>query len=296
MSDVTDDITAALARAGTEAALHVRPVDAPGPEVALNADAVSVAASTYKIAVLLELVCQATDGTLSLTTRVRVPADRRSIGPTGISAMLDDVELSLRDLALLMMQVSDNTATDVVQEVVGTGNIADRLAALGLTGTSFPHDCAKLVGDVLDDLGAYPDELTREQLVRALDASPSIAGTTGNVTTPRDMTTLVSAIWRDEAGPAEACEEARRIMGQQYAPHRLSTAYRDGPAISGKTGTFHGGIRNEVGVVDFGDGERYAVAVFLRQHEYDLRDGKADAVIGEVARLAIEHLRAGVAV
>lgn len=115
-------------------------------------------------------------------------------------------------------------------------------------------------------------------------AAPAIVGTV--------LWFDVSAAWRDEAGPAEACEEVRRIMAQQYAPHRLSTAYRDGPAIAGKTGTFHGGIRNEVGVVDFGDGDRYAVAVFLRQHEYDLRDGAADSVIGEVARLAIDHLRA----
>ncbi|TDE13996.1 serine hydrolase [Jiangella asiatica] len=290
MSHVMKEIAAVLGRAGTSAALHARPVDGPG-EVALNADSVSVAASTYKISVLLELACQAAEGTLSLTSRLRVPADRRSLGPTGISAMLDDVELSLRDLALLMMQISDNTATDVVQELVGTDRIAARLAALGLTGTSFPHDCARLVGDVLDDLGAYPDELSRDELRRALDASPSIAGTTGNITTPRDMTTLVSAIWRDEAGPAQACEEVRRVMLQQYAPHRLSTAYRDGPVIAGKTGTFHGGIRNEVGVVDFGGGERYAVAVYLRQHEYDVRDGRADAAIGEVARLAIDHLR-----
>lgn len=292
MTHVMDDIAAALRRAGTDAALHVRPVDGPG-EVALNADAVSVAASTYKIAVLLELACQAAEGTLSLTARQRVPAGRRSLGPTGISAMLDDVDLSLRDLALLMMQVSDNTATDVVQEVVGTDRITERLKGLGLSRTSFPHDCAKLVGDVLDEFGGYPHEMDRAQLRAAVAGSPSIAGTVGNTTTPRDMTTLVSAIWRDEAGPAAACEEVRRIMAQQYAPHRLSTAYRDGPAIAGKTGTFHGGIRNEVGVVDFGGDDRYAVAVYLRQHEYDLRDGAADAVIGEAARLAVDHLRAG---
>jgi beta-lactamase class A len=80
-------------------------------------------------------------------------------------------------------------------------------------------------------------------------------------------------------------------MTRQFAPHRLSTAYPDGPMIAGKTGTFWGGIRNEVGVVDFRDGDRFAVAVFVRQHGYDLRDAKADAVIGEVARLAIDHLR-----
>ena len=64
--------------------------------------------------------------------------------------------------------------------------------------------------------------------------------------------------------------------------------------ISGKTGTFHGGIKNEVGVVDFGEGDAYAVAVFVRQHDVDLRDSAADAVIGTVARIAIDDLRVGV--
>ncbi|TDC10340.1 hypothetical protein E1267_04770 [Nonomuraea longispora] len=77
----------------------------------------------------------------------------------------------------------------------------------------------------------------------------------------------------------------------EYAPHRLSTAYRDGPKIAGKTGTFYGGVRNEVGVVDFGGGEEYAVAIFLRQHDFDLRDARADAAIGAVARLLVDRLR-----
>ena len=289
-ADTVARIRDVLDRAEAGAALHARAVDGPG-EVCLDADAVCVAASTYKVAVLLELGCQMAAGEVDLTSRVRVPGSRRSIGPTGISAMLDDVEVSVRDLALLMMQVSDNTATDVLQELVGTDRITRRIAGLGLARTSFPSDCAALVGDAQEELGGRPDKMGREELRRAVAKSPSIAGRTGNTTTPREMTTMLSMIWRDEAGPPEACEEVRRIMRLQYAPHRLSTAYRDGPDIAGKTGTFYGGIRNEIGIVDFGDDERYAVAVYLRQWEPDLRDGRADAAIGAVARLAVDHLR-----
>ncbi len=105
------------------------------------------------------------------------------------------------------------------------------------------------------------------------------------------MTELLSLIWTDKAADAEACAEVRRVMGLQFAPHRLSSAYVDGPTISGKTGTFLAGVRNEVGVVDFGDEDLYVVAIFLRDKNNYMRNSKVDAAIGKIAALAIDSLR-----
>ena len=200
----------------------------------------------------------------------------------------------MRDLATLMIQVSDNTATDVLHELVGTDAVMARLRALGLTATTIEMDCHHLIAAVVDELGPGIGDLTTDQLDERVATSPSIRAERGNTTTARDMTTLLRLIWRDEAGPMEACAEVRQVLGWQHAPHRLSTAYTDGPRISGKTGTLIGGIRNEVGVVDFGEGEAYAVAVFLRQNTSVLRQPDADRAIGTAARLAIDALREGV--
>lgn len=62
--------------------------------------------------------------------------------------------------------------------------------------------------------------------------------------------------------------------------------------VSGKTGTLPG-IRNEVGVVELGDGARYAVAVFTRHDGARAGLPQADAVIGVAARIAVDALRAG---
>lgn len=303
--DVHRDLRDALEQAGASASLHIRDVDDPTREVGIEPDRICVTASTYKIAVLLEVACQADEGTLALTDRIRIPADEHRHG-NGTSAMRDEIDLSVRDLALLMMQISDNTATDTLQALVTTERITERLAALGLQHTVIRLNCAALIAEMTRDLGGDPDDpgihsdlqggdplgLGHEGIVAALAASPALAGKTGNTSTARDMSELVSLIWRDEAGPAVACAEVRRIMVQQCAPHRLSAAYPDGPLIAGKTGTFWGGIRNEVGVVEFAPDERYAVAVFLRQDGYSLRDSRADAAIGAVARIGIDHLRA----
>src|SRR5205807_3358787 len=104
-----------------------------GREVAYRADEPVVLASVFKVAVLVELYRRAAAGDLDVTERVRVPQATRTVGPTGLSVMRDDVELSLRDLAQLMISISDNTATDVLMTRVGPERIQAAVEAIGLT-------------------------------------------------------------------------------------------------------------------------------------------------------------------
>jgi beta-lactamase class A len=289
--DVIELVRATLDVAGVDGTVHARKIGGP-EEFALAADQPVVSASTFKVFVLLEFACRVAEGTLSATTRIRVTPEERTMGPTGLSVLLDDVEMTARDLAVLMMQISDNTATDVVQRLVGTEAVGRRIASLGLTRSVIEHDCRSLLAMLFDELGGDPKALSGDALAQAVAASPTLRAECGNRTTAREMTTLLDLIWRDEAGPAEACAEVRRVMGMQHAPHRLATAYVDGPVISAKTGTLFGGVRNEVGVIDFGEHQQYAVAVFLQAHSNELRNAVADRAIGDVARIVVDHLRA----
>ncbi len=106
------------------------------------------------------------------------------------------------------------------------------------------------------------------------------------------MTTLLGMIWRNEAATPESCAEIRRSMGLQVWPHRLASGFPyDDVAVSGKTGTLPT-TRNEVGVVEYPDGGRYAIAVFTRSIGTAQNQPRADAAIGSAARIAVEHLRA----
>lgn len=281
-------IAQVLGEAGAEAAWHVIDLGT-GAELGDRSDDPVVTASTYKTAVLLEVARQASAGELSLTDRVRVPADRRTMGPTGLSVMLDDVDISVRDLAFWMMCVSDNTATDVLQELVSTDRINKTLADLGLGGTFLEGDCNHLLTTLVEDAGGIEwinPGLTPEKIAkcRSLNAPQT------NRTTPREAATLLRLIWTDAAGTPEACAEVRRIMALQVWPHRLSSAFGNGVKVSGKTGTLIG-IRNEIGVVEYPDGGQYAAAVFVTTEDLSWHKPEADAVIGKVARLAIDELR-----
>lgn len=288
---MTGGLDAVFADAGATGFLHARDVHT-GAEIGLRADEPVVAASVFKVPVLLEVCRQISAGRLRAQDRIRVPAQPRTYGPTGISALLDDVELSLRDLTTLMIVVSDNAATDVVLELIGLDAVNATLAELELPGTVLVENCRDLIDGALAAIG--PDAVAR---LATGDVDPAVlAGLRAldplrtNRTTARESTELLGRIWRDEAGPAEACAEARRILGRQVWPHRLRSGFPGPVKVSGKTGTLPS-IRNEVGVVEYPDGGTFAVAVFTRASTWDDPQPAIDAAIGTAARIAVEHLR-----
>jgi beta-lactamase class A len=285
---VAEALSETFARAGARGFVHAVDVDT-GREVGLLPDEPVVTASTFKVPVLLELVLQAAEGRVSLSDRIRVPAEGRAPGPTGLSVWQDEVELSLRDLASSMITVSDNCATDVVCEIVGLDRVQARLDAMGLTRTRIPYDCRGIFATAHEDLGGPFDPVgTPEQALaglRLLDPAQTDA------TTPREMSDLLGRIWRDEAGPAQACVEVRRILGLQVWPHRLTAGFPAEVSLAGKTGTLPS-AHNEVAVVTYPDGGRYAVAVFTRSSSYSLRQPLLDRAIGEAGRIAVDALRA----
>lgn len=285
------DLDALFAEAGVTAAFHALDLDS-GREVAHHADDLAVTASVFKLPVLLELCRQHAEGEIDASAPVEVPVEDRAPGPNGLSVMQDPMTMSLRDLAWLMMGISDNAATDVVCAHVGLDKVETLLTRLGLTRTRVGGDCRDLFRTISEDLGIDSIEDLKpswEMLdkLRALDPERCL-----RVTTPREITRLLTLIWNDEAAPPEACAEVRRILGLQVWPHRLASGFADDDAVktSGKTGTLPT-IRNEVGVVEYPDGGRYAVAVFTRSSSLAWKNPAADAVIGRAARLAVDELR-----
>ena len=285
------DLADLFAEAGVTAAFHALDLES-GREVAHRADDLAVTASVFKLPVLIELCRQHAEGEIDAAAPVHVPVEERAPGPFGLSVMQDPMTMTLRDLAWLMMGISDNAATDVVCEHVGLDKVNATLRRLGLTRTRLDGDCRDLFRTIGEDLELDSiDDLTlsREVLekLRAFDPERAL-----QVTTPRDTTRLLQLIWTDEAAPADACAETRRILGLQVWPHRLAAGFADDDEVktSGKTGTLPT-IRNEVGVVEYPDGGRYAVAVFTRSSSLAMKNPAADAVIGRAARLAVDILR-----
>jgi len=89
--------------------------------------------SAIKIPILIELFRQVSAGTLSLDERLAVrSADQ--VGGTGIINWFGDglSLISLRDLAVLMIVLSDNTATNLLIDRVGMPAVNGTMVSLGL--------------------------------------------------------------------------------------------------------------------------------------------------------------------
>lgn len=281
-----------FARAGVTAGFHALDLDT-GAEVGHRPDELEVMASVFKLPVLIALLRAADAGVVDLAEQVTVPVAGRAQGPTGLSVMTDPVTMSLRDLARWMIVVSDNAASDVVLERIGIPAVNLTLKELGCTSTEVVRDVRALFESILEDAAVdsfadLPVTPTREQL----DSLRALRPLETNHTTARDMTHLLRLLWSDQAASPQSCELGRQILRQQVWPHRLASGFpEDDVTTGGKTGTLPR-VRNEVGVVAFPDGSRYAVAVFTTADATTAKNPAADAVIGEAARIAVDVLRA----
>ncbi|MFF9760846.1 MULTISPECIES: serine hydrolase [Streptomyces] len=304
---VEDRIRQVFAEAGARGQVHAVPVRARTPasgegdggpdarEIAVGADDAVVIASLFKILLVLEFARQVVAGQLDPRERVRVTSADR-LGGWGTAGCLDDVELSLRDLAHFAMSVSDNSAADLLLDRVGLDTVRLLAKELGLERTRVVGGPRDLLESMLTEVGArderefavrypaLPDE--RKRRLAVLDPRHTTAST------PREITRLLRLVWTDAAGPPEACALVRDLMGRQVFRHRLVSGFPDDVVVAAKTGTLPG-LHMEAGVARYPDGACYAIAVFARTHDLTASRATVDAAIGRAAGIAAAFLRGG---
>ncbi|GAA2810259.1 serine hydrolase [Kribbella solani] len=289
---VAQDIRAAAAAAGVRIWLHARSLSS-GQEVGVAADEPVVLASVLKIAVAVELARQAARGRIGLDERITLRPAELTPSPSGLGVLSGPVTLPIRDLAVLMLSLSDNAATDVLIARLGAKSLDLLTEELGLTQTAIPEDCAAIIRSVGEDLGlGYTDDESaldgvdpaRLRTLRALDPTRTCRSTA------RETVQLLTAVWRDQVDPPEAAALVRAWMSHQAWEHRLASGFDDEITVVGKTGTLPG-LRNEAGVVTYPDGRDYAVAVFTRDDDFRSRSSARDHFLGRAARMAVEELR-----
>lgn len=92
-------------------------------------------ASVIKVTILIELLARCEEGDFSLSQQIAYDPNDRVEGSGVLQSMHAGVSLTLEDLALLMIVVSDNTASNMLIGLLGCDRINQRLVGLGLTLT-----------------------------------------------------------------------------------------------------------------------------------------------------------------
>ncbi len=244
-----------------------------GEAFTYNADEVFPTASTLKVPLLYALYRLADTGTIDLSERVTLSWSNRVPGSGVLQHMDQGLQPTLRDLAELMIIVSDNWATDLLWNRMTKPAVDTTLAELGLTRTSLPMTIFELFATLAGMEPSAP-ETTYEALNDFLDNGESepdnparVFDARNDTSSPADMVRLLSAIDAGEGLSAPSREAILTIMKHQNFTAIIPSRLPEGEQIetANKTGSLSG-AKNDVGLV-YSPKARYAIAFLSREQD-----------------------------
>ena len=191
-----------------------------GRRFARRADEPFPTASAIKIGILYELFVQVDAGREVLDNPEPLPAASRA-GGSGIINRLHSPVLSLRDHALLMILLSDNTSTNVLIDRLGAEAITARMRALGASSYSLRR--------------------------RMLDTEAAARGDE-NVASASDLVVVMDAIRTGRGLQPASQAEAIRIL-REYGATSVRAGVPSGVPVATKPGGLEG-VQTEVSWVD----------------------------------------------
>jgi beta-lactamase class A len=230
---------------------------ATGYTSGVNATASLPAASTIKIPVMVEVFRQMADGTIDLNTKMHLLARDRDWGSGDLAGGRVGETKSVEQLLWLMINDSDNTATNMLIRRVGRQHVNRTMSELGLRTTR--------LGDYIRTAG--------ERIRYTLRSSP------------RDMVKLLDLMARDHLVDEWSSREMLAILTGQTHNTLLPQPLPRELKIAHKTGSLHDTL-NDVGIVYLSD-EPYIIAVMTTRLQ-SLSIGRR--FIRKVSKMAYEHL------
>ena len=251
-----------------------------GEEIAVNADLSFPTASVIKTAVMVEAWHQASEGALSMDATITL-RDADKVGGSGVlSGMSDGLTLKVRDLIHLMIVLSDNTATNMLVNRLGTRRIDERLLGHGLTQTKIFRPTFR------DGKADVFPELEREFGL--------------GMSSPREMAALMALIAEGRAVSPDASTAMLATLRQQQDRSMIPRLLPGTVRVGNKTGTDseklpdasgrRGAIRVDAAIVT-DERVRYVIAVFVRQGG-DGRSGVDNAAVllgAKLSRIVFDH-------
>src|SRR5438105_5289143 len=227
-----------------------------GHKYLLHANDVYPQASSIKICVLAELYRQAQQGKLKLSDLYTVNAADLVQDSDIMGGLTPGItKITLRDLATMMVAVSDNSATNVLIDRVGMENVNTFLDSLGLTHIRLRR--------------------------RMMDLKAAGEGRE-NVATPSEMMTLLEDLYRGKVLNKEFTNDFFKMLSthkNSFIPHDLP----EGLKVANKPGELEG-VRNDSGIV-FVENRPYvicAMTTYLRRE----REGEE-----AIRRISLETYR-----
>lgn len=211
--------------------------------------------SAIKIPILIEVIKQASEGKFKLTDKIKIEK-KHQVGGSGVLKEFGDgtSELSIYDLAVLMITVSDNTATNILIDLVGMENVNKTLEKLGLKNTKLQRKMIR------------PDASARGE---------------ENLSTPIEAMKLMEMLYKGEVINKEISNQVIDILKKRkeanlnkYLPTEIQIANKPGGIE---------GVTCEWGIVYL---PRHPYVIIVMSN-YNLKS--ADETIAQISKIIYEH-------
>lgn len=245
LSGLAASIQSLLNRFEGKVWLYAKNLDS-GAEFGLRADEKVRTASTIKLPILCALFDLVASGKVRWDEKLTLHDADKISGSGVLHEFTDGTQLTVRDVAHVMIVVSDNTATNLILDRITADAVNDYLDSIGLKAT---RSLRKVRGDG-NDLKP-PTGMSKASLVS--ENKPFGLG----VTTPREMAMLLEMIERGKIVSPEASKEIVAILKRQQYKEGIGRRRADG--VASKSGALDA-LRSDVGLV-YLPASRLAVAI-----------------------------------
>ena len=236
-------------------------------------------ASTIKLPTMVALFDAVARGDAKWTEPLTVTAAEKVTGSGIIGAEISDgVQFPLRDVANLMIVLSDNTATNMIIQRIGADTVNAYLDKIGIHTT-------RLMRKVRGDGG----QLKAEEGWSAAGKLPENQKYGLGVSTPHDMVTILEGLENGELVSPEASRDILSILKRNQDNTGIRRRLGDLP-IANKSGALDG-LRSDVGIV-YSKGGRIAMAITvdgIPQPDWG-PDNPGSILISDLAKLLVEGL------
>jgi beta-lactamase class A len=213
-----------------------------GKEYSLRGDEQTRTASTIKLAVMAETFHQVAQGKLRWDEPIELTKDKKQGGSGILFEFSDGTKIDLRTAVNLMIVVSDNTATNLVLDKVGTDNVNSFMDSLGLTDLKIMR---KIGGGLESRAYAEP----RNRLFGLGRCSP------------HQMVRLVEMMELGQLVSKEASAEMIAILKRQQLKDGIGRGEPDTIPVASKSGALDR-FRADIGIVYTRRG-RIAMAIYI---------------------------------
>ena len=300
---IGDQLRRITRRVGGEigvAAIHLE----SGARISYNGDRRFPMASVSKVPMAVEFLRRVDEGEIDLYEDLVIPVTDFRPGHSPLASWSGGKpeQATVDSLFRLMIEVSDNTATDVVLRMAGgPGEVTRRLRELGVDEVDVDRSEARTFADLSGIPDSVPEsQLYRYRYFRTRDALPAehrqqarlrFGDDPRDTATPDGMADLLALIHVGEGLSLESRDYLlNSMLASRSGPRRIKGLLPRGTPVAHKTGTIAGEI-NDVGIITLPDGAGHvAIAVFV--YTFNRTQWRRERTIAEVSRLVYDYFSA----